>query len=71
MDNELIKIRINGEDKEVGAHLSLSDLLDHFEIGRRGIAVELNRSIIPRGRHGEVTVADGDVVEIIRMVGGG
>jgi len=33
--------------------------------------VELNGEIVPRGRHGETKLAEGDVLEIVVAVGGG
>ncbi|MBL8406345.1 MAG: sulfur carrier protein ThiS, partial [Candidatus Accumulibacter sp.] len=38
--------------------------------GKR-IAVERNGEIVPRSRHGETMLADGDRVEIVVAVGGG
>ncbi|HSQ62379.1 MAG TPA: sulfur carrier protein ThiS, partial [Polyangiaceae bacterium] len=35
------------------------------------VAVELNREIVPRAEHGTRRVEDGDVLEIVHMVGGG
>lgn len=66
-----MKIRINGEDKVVQDGLSLDALLDLFKVGRDGIAVELNRVIIRKADLKETPVSEGDVVEIVRMVGGG
>ncbi|MEI2740165.1 MAG: sulfur carrier protein ThiS [Chitinophagaceae bacterium] len=38
--------------------------------GKR-IAVERNGEIVPRGRHAETVLADGDRIEIVVAVGGG
>ena len=32
---------------------------------------ERNREIVPRARHGETRIEDGDRIEIVTMVGGG
>jgi sulfur carrier protein len=66
-----MEIKINGEIKEVGDGVTLEALLDLFGIKRVGIAVELNREIVPRRLHGQTLLKDGDVVEVVRMVGGG
>ena len=43
-----------------------------FEIAASGdLAVERNGDIVPRGRHAETWLADGDRVEIVVAVGGG
>ena len=38
--------------------------------GRR-LAVEVNRDIVPKSQHGDFTLKDGDVVEIVHAIGGG
>lgn len=66
-----MKITINGEDKNYEGEMSVKKLLEVLDIPSKGIAVEINKEIIPRGTHSEVIVGDGDVIEIVRMVGGG
>ncbi|MFN4212082.1 MAG: sulfur carrier protein ThiS [Devosia sp.] len=39
-------------------------------VGKR-LAVERNGEIVPRARHGEVELTDGDQLEIVVAVGGG
>ena len=64
-------IRLNGETKEVSEGTTVERLLDLFEIKRAGIAVDLNREIVPKRLHSETVLKDGDSVEVVRMVGGG
>ncbi len=66
-----MKLIINGEEKALEDGISVLDMLKTLEIERRGIAVEVNRAVIPKGRHEETRLKDGDSVEVIRMVGGG
>lgn len=47
------------------------ELLAHLNLASRGIAVELNRELIPGDRHHLIVVQDRDVVEIVTLVGGG
>ena len=35
------------------------------------LAVERNGDIVPRAQYGETVLEDGDVLEIVRFVGGG
>jgi thiazole synthase len=35
------------------------------------VAVELNRDLVPRARHGEARIQDGDTLEVVTLVGGG
>lgn len=66
-----MEIKINGETKKTGDGVTLETLLDLLEIKRAGIAVELNREIVPKRLHGQTVLKEGDVVEVVRMVGGG
>ncbi|MBE9528789.1 MAG: sulfur carrier protein ThiS, partial [Proteobacteria bacterium] len=42
-----------------------------LDISTIGTAVELNREVVPKRTYAETVLKDGDVIEIIRMVGGG
>ena len=66
-----MKIRINGEEKEIKEGLSLAALLDEFQIRPGRVVVELNRHIIAREAHGSTTLKEGDALEIVHFVGGG
>lgn len=66
-----MKIRINGEEKEIKEGLSLAALLDEFQIRPGRVVVELNRDIITREAHGSTALKEGDALEIVHFVGGG
>lgn len=66
-----VKIKINGEDKEVKQGLSLSALLAELRIRPGRVVVELNRDIVPRELHGSMVLKEGDLLEIVHFVGGG
>ena len=66
-----MKIRINGEDKEIQDGLNLAHLLDQLQIRAGRVVVELNRGIVPRDAHGSTLLKDGDNLEIVHFVGGG
>jgi len=66
-----MKIRINGEQKEIKEGLSLAALLDEFQIRPGRVVVELNRNIIAREAHGSTALKEGDALEIVHFVGGG
>ena len=65
-----MKITVNGEEKEVGA-TTLQQLLEELSIDPRRVAVEHNRSILPKSSYGSTLLADGDSLEIVHFVGGG
>lgn len=66
-----MEIKVNGEKKEVAEGATLQALLESLSIVPQGIAVEVNREIVPKRLFGDTALKDGDAVEIVRMVGGG
>jgi sulfur carrier protein len=64
-------LTINGEAKEFAKAMTVAELVVELGLGGGPVAVELNREIVPRAQHGSRTIADGDVLEIVHMVGGG
>ncbi len=66
-----MKIKVNGKEMDIDKEITLSDLLERLDIVPRGIAVEVNREIVPKSRYGEKVIKAGDIIEIVRMVGGG
>ena len=51
--------------------LWLSDLVAELTLDPRSVAVELNRTIIPRSDYATTSLQAGDAVEIVRFIGGG
>lgn len=51
--------------------LTVRALLERFELHRRRVAVAINSTVVPRSRFEQVTIEDGDAVEVIQAVGGG
>jgi thiamine biosynthesis protein ThiS len=64
-------LTINGEARDVPKPMTVTELLAFLGLGEGPVAVELNRAIVPRAEHSARTVNDGDVLEIVHMVGGG
>ncbi|WP_297390841.1 sulfur carrier protein ThiS [Sphingomonas sp.] len=66
-----VSIRVNGEHKRVTAGLTLLQLAEELGLVPEKIAVERNLEVVPRSTLGQVTVDDGDELEIVHFVGGG
>lgn len=66
-----MKITVNGEPREVDGPLTLEGFLLLLDIKPDSVAVEQNLNIVGREHYGATPVQDGDVIEIIRFVGGG
>ena len=67
----LVNILLNGQPREEPAELTVAELLSRLEMPHRGIAVEVNQQVVPRSRHAEQKLRDGDQIEIVSLVGGG
>ena len=68
-----MKIRINGEEREVRSDLSLHELLLLLELEpvQSGIAVAVNREVIPKAAWQTTQLPENSEIEIIRAVQGG
>jgi sulfur carrier protein len=66
-----MKLQINGHSRDFSGPLSVLSLLEAMGLGERRVAVELNQQIVPRSRHGQQQLAEGDQIEIIQAIGGG
>ncbi|MCK9282978.1 MAG: sulfur carrier protein ThiS [Rhodocyclaceae bacterium] len=51
--------------------MSIAALLVSLQLQGKRVAVECNGEIVPRSRHGETPLNDGDRLEIVVAVGGG
>lgn len=67
----MIRVRLNGKDREVEAGLTVRDLLRHLDLRPELVVVERNREILARERYPEVEVEEGDTLEFVHFVGGG
>jgi thiamine biosynthesis protein ThiS len=66
-----MKLKINGEEKEIGDGLSIAALLDQLQVRPARVVVERNREIVPRDTYGSILLSEGDMLEIVHFVGGG
>lgn len=66
-----MQILVNGSPQRFDAAPSIAELVERLGLGGRRLAVEVNREIVPRSRHAEHRLADGDVVELVQAMGGG
>ena len=67
----MIRLTVNGKPKELPAPTPLVAFLESLDIATQFIAVGYNGEVIEKENFHEVTLTDGDVLEIVRPVGGG
>lgn len=51
--------------------MTLSGLLTELKVPQKAVAIEVNGNIIPRGEFSSLQIRGGDIIEILRVVGGG
>lgn len=66
-----MKIRLNGEIRELPDGMSVDALLTAENIRREYMAVERNRRVVRKTDFASTPLEDGDVIEIVKLVGGG
>lgn len=67
-----MQLTINGQTKQTSDdRRSVGDLVESLGLAGRAVAVEVNRQLIPKRQHTQTVLQDGDVVEVVTLVGGG
>lgn len=67
----MMEVIVNGKPQQISQAATILDLLAALGLGGRPVAVERNREVVPRARHGETVLAPGDRLELVTFVGGG
>ena len=67
----MIALQVNGKRVELAKPTPLLAYLEQLGVNPRAVAVEHNGVILERTAYASITFQDGDIVEIVRMVGGG
>jgi thiamine biosynthesis protein ThiS len=68
---DALRVTVNGRACRAEAGTRLVDFLRGQGLDPARVAVERNREVVPRARHAEVELRDGDVLEVVHFVGGG
>jgi sulfur carrier protein len=67
----MINLTINGKARALEASVDLSTYLASIGVDLEHVAVGYNGEVIKKEQFPEVRLRDGDVLEIVRPVGGG
>ncbi len=67
----MIRIRLNGDAREVAADVRVADLVALLTPDHAGCAVAINDEVVPRHEWGTRSVDEGDHVEVLTAVQGG
>ena len=66
-----MNIQLNGTVRALSPGTTVAQLIADLGLPRDGIAVAVERKVVPRGEHGAHVLEEGAEVEVIRAVGGG
>jgi sulfur carrier protein len=66
-----MEIVINGRRQTLAENITVAELLQTLNLSGKPVAVEVNRELTPKQRHTEYRLSEGDVLEIVTLVGGG
>jgi sulfur carrier protein len=67
----MLTIQVNGQAQQVASGTTIAEVLRLAGVPSQFCAVELNLEILPRDQYDERLVQDGDVLEVVTLVGGG
>ena len=66
-----MRVTINGTEHTLEEALTIAQLLAQLGKNPKFLAVERNFELVPRTKHAESLLAEGDMIEIVTLVGGG
>ena len=66
-----IKIKVNGEFKNITETYKISDLVKDLKIPLKKVAIELNQEIIDKKKISKISLKENDKIEIVHFIGGG
>ncbi len=67
----MINVSLNNAPAELPDKTLLSEALKQWDYGEQKLAVAVNGAFVPRSRYGEITLQEGDHLDIVKPVGGG
>ncbi|MFC3109785.1 sulfur carrier protein ThiS [Undibacterium arcticum] len=67
----MITIELNGVPHPVPAPHSLEALIASLDLAGKGVAVAINRQVVPRQQWPQRSLQPQDRVDIVRAIGGG
>jgi sulfur carrier protein len=68
---EVINLVVNGKPREAEENINLEKYLATFDVNLRFVAVGYNGEVIKKESFPNITLSNGDTLEIVKPVGGG
>ena len=66
-----MNVTVNGENQTIDDGRTVLDLLNSLNLKAESTVVERNGDILERTSFGDISLSEGDVLELVRFVGGG
>ena len=66
-----LHVQVNGSPRELSEGITVTGLVELLGLGTGWVVVERNGEPVDRSAMATTTLADGDVVEVVRAVAGG
>lgn len=64
-------VTVNGSPREVPPGTTIAQLVEILGLAHAAVAAELNKALVPKRRHAETTLSEGDTIELVSLIGGG
>ena len=73
MNDDVLTMRIlvNDQPTDLSDGATVTDLLAQLALPGTRVAVEVNRTLVRRADHAATSLKNGDLVEVVTLVGGG
>ncbi len=66
-----MRVTVNSQPRDLPEGTTVEALLRELQLDNRPCATEVNRTLVPKRSHATHALKDGDVVELVTLVGGG
>ena len=67
----MINLKVNGKPRPLDESVDLATYLESFGVNMQHVAVGYNGEVLNREEGPQVKLQEGDVLEVVRPVGGG
>lgn len=64
-------VTINAQTHEIAANSTVAALIEHLALQDKRLAVEVNKTLVPRSLFHNHQLKDNDQIEIVQAIGGG
>ncbi|WP_206885417.1 sulfur carrier protein ThiS [Alicyclobacillus mali (ex Roth et al. 2021)] len=66
-----MRIHLNGKEVSLPDGMTLRDLVRHYDLDGEPVAIERNGQVVDQQAFEAEVIQEGDVIEMVRFVGGG